>query len=156
MVDDLEMTDSHDEWYTQTKDYDEWCNKYNIRPYLDVAASRGSHMCESYLTKSVDALTLDWDEDFFMNPPLLGGLTKKFVLYAYDQAFKNNVNGLCLIPAGVIARQWFRPIWDRFVNNTQGGNVTIDPIHRPSFHDHGQAIGQQARNDYIMLVLRGR
>lgn len=152
------MADAHDEWYTQVVDYDNFCNTYNIRPYLDVAASKESHMCEHYYTKEDDALTKQFLEDFWLNPPLLKGLTKKFTLYAVEQAFKNKVNGLCLIPAGVIARQWFRPIWHRFVQNLKDGNnkVFIDPINRPSFHDHGAPIGQQARNDYIMLVLRGR
>ena len=152
------MVDSHDEWYTQTKDYDDWCNKYKIYPTLDVAASTGCHMEEHYYTRANDGLSYFWYEDFWMNPPLLGGLTKKFVLYAYHQAFTNKINGLCCIPAGVIARQWFRPIWDKFIEEIirKDCKLFIDPINRPSFHDHGQAIGQQARNDYIMLVLRGR
>lgn len=144
----------HDEWFTQWQDYHRWCSVYQIHPQLDVAASVEWHMCIPYYTKEMDALTYDWTEDFWMNPPLLGGLTKKFVLYAYHQAFKHKVNGLCCIPAGVIARQWFRPIWKAF--REDDSKVLIDPINRPSFHDHGKPIGQQARNDYIMLVLRGR
>jgi len=145
---------AHDEWYTQKKNFNTWCQEYQIHPTLDVSASHDWHMCDRYFTKEIDGLAQKWGEDFWMNPPLLAGLTKKFTLYAVRQAFENEVNGLCLIPAGVISRQWFRPIWHLFRENHF--KVLIDPINRPSFHDHGKPIGQQARNDYIMLVLRGR
>ena len=148
------MPDHHDEWYTQLEDYANWQNTYDIMPNLDVAASDKWHMEDHYYTKKDDALKQQWLEDFWLNPPLLGGLTKKFVLYAWDEAFKHKVNGLCCIPAGVIARQWFRPIWKAFREDYT--KVLIDPINRPSFHDHGKPIEAQARNDYIMLVLRGR
>ena len=148
------MPDHHDEWFTQTDDYARWCDEYQVFPTLDVAASREWHMCGQWFTKNDNALTINWNEDFWLNPPLLGGLTKKFVLYAWDEAFKHKVNGLCCIPAGVIARQWFRPIWKAFREDYT--KVLIDPINRPSFHDHGKPIEAQARNDYIMLVLRGR
>lgn len=154
------MPNHHDEWYTQRFDYTTWCLEYNVYPKLDVAASDEWHVCKPYYTKKDNALTKKWLEDFWMNPPLLGGNTRKFTTYAFDQAFENKVNGLCLIPAGVISRQWFRPIWREFIDSmtVRGleGRVLIDPINRPSFHDHGKPIGQQARNDYIMLVLRGR
>jgi hypothetical protein len=145
--------EKHDEWYTTKKLYDELCTRYVIYPKLDVSAAKDHHMCNRYFTKEDDALTKQWVSDFWMNPPLLGGKTKKFTLYAREQWNKWNVNGLCIIPAGVISRQWFRPIWDEFMIDK---NPFIDPIKRPTFLEYGNEVDNQARNDYIALVFRKR
>jgi hypothetical protein len=127
---------------------------------LDVAADDNYHMCENYFTKNDNALEQEWlfgnayfPGDIWMNPPLLAGLTRKFVLKAEREWIKYNMNILSIVPAGVIARQWFRHLWDLFKNN-QG--VEIEPINRPKFLDHGEEVKHQARNDYIVLIFRKR
>jgi len=143
--------DVHDEWYSQRDWYINLCNRYDVFPVLDVAAAKEYHLCNRYFTKEDDALTKEWDEDFWMNPPLLKGNTKKFVLYAYEQHKKHNVNGLCVVPSGIISRKWFRVMWELF----RSGLYDLDPIDRPTFLNRG-VLGQQSRNDYIILVFRRR
>jgi len=149
--------ESHDEWYTDPELYLELCEKYQIYPEIDIAAHDDSHMCDIYKTKEHDTLNTEWvliegeTNDIWMNPPLLGGLTKKFVLKAEEQWMKHNMNILAIVPAGVIARQWFRHLWWMFVRNE---GVEIEPINRPKFLDHGEVVKNQARNDYIVLIFR--
>jgi len=147
----MEEKEKHDEWYSQPDWYLGLCERYNVFPTLDVAASVNSHMCDEYFTKGDDALTKEWNEDFWMNPPLLKGNTKRFTLYAYEQHKKHDVNGLCVVPSGVISRKWFREMWVDF----RCGLFDLDPIQRPTFLDRG-ILGQQSRNDYIVLVFRKR
>jgi hypothetical protein len=163
------MEEKHDEWYTTKELYDWLCERFNIQPEYDIAAHDGSHMCDEYLTKEDNALKKSWfspqcdindiapkhlkPKDIYMNPPLLGGLTKKFVLKAEEQWMKYNMNILSIVPAGVISRQWFRHLWWKF-RRDQG--VEIEPIDRPTFSERGQPLGQQARNDYIALIFRQR
>ena len=150
------MNEAHDEWYTRKTLYNELCTRYCIFPKLDIAASAENSMCENWLGKEDDVLNGDWlssDEvvDIWMNPPLLKGNTKRFVLKAYEQWQRYNMNILSIVPSGVISRNWFRPLWDNFI--TKGG-IVIDPIKRPSFLDHGDEPKFAARNDYIALLFR--
>jgi hypothetical protein len=96
--------DNHDEWYTKKELYDELCNRYVIYPNRDVCAVDSHHLCELYWTKKDNALTKQWHDDSWMNPPLLKGMTKQFVLKAYEQWQVNNINILAIVPSGVISR----------------------------------------------------
>lgn len=151
--------EKHDEWYTQKNDYQIWCDKYKIYPQLDIAGHEDWHMCSIYCTKKLDALSKEsWElddgrvVDIWMNPPLLKGSTKKFVLKAEEQWRKLNMNILSVVPTGVISRKWFRHLWIAFKN---GDGIEIDPIDRPTFLERG-VLGQQSRNDYIVLCFRKR
>ena len=153
------MEEHHDEWYTRVELFKELCTRYAIFPKMDVAANDTNHMCDDYFTESDNALEQEWvigeshyfPGDLWMNPPLLKGNTKRFVLKAYEQWQRYNMNILSIVPSGVISRNWFRPLWDNFI--TKGG-ITIDPIKRPSFLDHGDEPKFAARNDYIALIFR--
>jgi len=93
-----------DEYGTPLTLFYEKCREYNIRPILDVAASKINHVCKSYFTKADDALTLNWDVDFYMNPPY--SQVAKFIKYAYEQHKKFNVNGLILTYAKTDTKWW--------------------------------------------------
>lgn len=151
--------EKHDEWYTKKELYREICKMFNITPKLDVAATNAYHLCEFYFTKEDNALNHEWlifetnKTGVWMNPPLLKGATKKFINKACQQWIKHNINIICLVPAGVISRKYFKPIWKLF---KRGYFVDIEPIGRPQFLDHGKENGSQARNDYIVLVFKKR
>jgi len=108
-----------DEYGTSLIVYYDGCRKYDIHPILDVAASKINHVCSSYYTKADDALTMNWDVDFYMNPPY--SKVAKFMKYAYEQHKKFNVNGLILTYSKTDTRWWHEYIEGKAeVHNIKG------------------------------------
>ncbi|NIT99632.1 MAG: hypothetical protein GWN01_01410 [Nitrosopumilaceae archaeon] len=147
------------EWYLPKSLFIKYCKLVNLRPKPDVAATKKYHLCEYYFTEEDDALKQEWlikagtkKTGIWVNPPLKRMMTKKFVNKACQQWIKHNLNILMIIPTGVISRKYFRNIWKLF---KRGYFVDIIPIDRPHFIHNGE-IGDQARNDYILLVFRKR
>lgn len=158
------MSDSY-EWWTTWDLFKQIESQYKLNFRLDAAACHASHKCEFYITKEMDALKTDWvvwDPDHsyyaivdtFLNPPLGKTLTKQFVLRGFEQWKKYNMNLVMLLPAGVISRQYFKPIWDTF-KNSYTTTVDIEPVRpRPSFLYEGKPVKDQARNDYITVYFK--
>lgn len=89
-------TDAESDQYGTPKWIYNWgCMTYGIYPTLDVCASEANHVCDKYYTKEDDALTKEWDEDFFMNPPY--SMVELFMERAWNMHEKYNVNGLILV-----------------------------------------------------------
>lgn len=64
------------------------------------------------------------------------------------------MNLVMLLPAGVISRKYFKPIWDQFKNSYMT-TIDIEPVRpRPSFLYMGNPVEDQARNDYITVFLK--
>jgi phage N-6-adenine-methyltransferase len=84
------------------------CREYDIHPVLDVAASHINHVCKRYFTKADDALTKEWNVDFFGNFPY--SKVAKFIKYAYEQYKKHNVNGLILTYSKTDTKWWHKYI----------------------------------------------
>lgn len=149
-----------DEWYYPKLEYIKLCKKYKINPKLDVAATNKYHLCQYYFTKKDDALKQEWlikagtkKTGAWVNPPLRKGMTKAFILKAHEQWSRHNINILMIVPAGVISRQYFQPIWKLF----KDGMIELDPISpRPRFLFKGEKTKYSARNDYISLFFKKR
>ncbi len=139
------------EWYYPEIEFVKLCYKHEIYPILDVAATKKYHLCDKYFTKKDDALTKEWLDDSWMNPPLGKGMTMKFIVKAYEQWKKHSIDILAIVPAGVISRQYFKPLWSDFISNK---GIIVYPMDRPKFLYHGKKIEESARNDYITLVFK--
>jgi len=81
---------------------------YHIKPIIDVCGSRWSHLCLKTIMQKQNSLLLNWDEDFFMNPPY--SKIDQFIKKAYIQHKKNNVSGLILIFAKTDTKFWHQYI----------------------------------------------
>ena len=159
------LSDSND-WWTEDHLYKELIKWAKVNPLIDAAASKENTKCDFYFSKEDDALTQEWIiprafpfvnyADIWLNPPLGKGMTKKFVLKAIEQYKKYNMNILMLLPAGVIPRAYFQPIWDNFAYHyTVDRPVEIKPIiPRPKFLYKGEKAKWSARNDYIAVLLK--
>lgn len=153
------------EWWTYKELVKNIEDKYKLHFQLDAAASKLSTKCEFYITKEQNALTTEWvvwapdmtyysEVDTWLNPPLGKTLTKQFVLRGFEQWKKYKMNLVMLLPAGVISRQYFKPIWDLF-KSSYTTNVDIEPVRpRPSFLYEGKPVKDQARNDYITVFFK--
>jgi len=78
---------------------------------LDVAASEKNAKCVNYFTKEIDAFTVEWDKNFWMNPPWSRDL-KKWVQRAYEQSIKHGVTGVLLLPVRTNTQWWHKFIID--------------------------------------------
>lgn len=141
------------EWYYPRSEYIKLCEKHEIYPIIDVAATKKYHLCADYFTKKDDALTKEWLDTSWMNPPLGKGMTKKFITKAYEQWWKHNIDILAIVPTGVISRQYFKPLWSNFM---QKKGIIIYPMDRPKFMYEGKKVEESARNDYITLVFKNK
>lgn len=93
-----------DKYGTPLTLYYEATTRYGIRPILDVCADRINHVTDSYFTEHDNALTKQWNVDFYMNPPY--SKIRDFIKYAYEQHKKHNVNGLLLTYAKTDTKWW--------------------------------------------------
>lgn len=93
-----------DEYGTDPHLLTEACNTYHILPELDVCTNLTNRKCYYFFTKDDDALTKQWDKDFFMNPPY--SKISDFMPYAYRQHRKHKVNGIILTYSKTDTNWW--------------------------------------------------
>lgn len=101
-VQHLSQINVQDDYETPPEFFKWACNKFKIKPKLDVCGSKRHHKTPRYFTK--DALAMDWKNDFWMNPPY--SMVAKFIEKAYNESIKWNVNGLVLVYAKTDTK-WF-------------------------------------------------
>jgi len=128
-----------DEYGTPNDKLDQAVNQYKILPVLDVCSNGPNAKCVGYFTKEMDALSQEWDLDFFMNPPY--SKVDKFMKYAYEQHKKHNVNGLILTYSKTDTRWWHEFVEEKaevhFIKGRikfmdEHGNPTKHPAPYPS------------------------
>lgn len=152
-----------DEWETPQDLFEKLCERFDIHPQLDVAATFYNRKCEYYIpddhygSSLNDEIPVEWLRgnkklDVWCNPP--NSKTKAFVLKAHKQWLRHNINIMMLVPCGVISRKYFRRIWDVFVEPKLG--VEVHPVDRPSFIHPEQEKRQNAMKDYIVIIWRRR
>jgi len=77
---------------------------------LDVCATKENTKCELFLTKEEDALTKNWNKNFWMNPPF-GRNLKKWVQKAYEESQKGFI-GVLILPVRCNTLWWHKYIID--------------------------------------------
>ena len=77
---------------------------------LDVCATKENNKCDKFFTKEEDALTKDWDKNFWMNPPFSRNL-KKWIQKAYEESQKG-VTGVSILPVRSNTLWWHKYIID--------------------------------------------
>lgn len=100
----LGVINNHDEYETPMSLLRDACNKFKVRPTLDVCCNQQNKKCLKGFTKADDGLQQSWDEDFFMNPPY--SKVAKWISKGYNEHLKNNVTGIALVYAKTDTRWW--------------------------------------------------
>lgn len=145
-----------DEFWTQIKDYERFCNNYKIKPELDAAANAQNSKCgENFLT---NALFEEWTlkdgtvVDVWCNPP--HSMTPEFIRRADNQHKKYNMNILMIIPTNTESSEVFHEvIEDEFVCKVEN-----HPIRkRLRFLKHGfKKTKFSSRNAYRAIIWRAK
>lgn len=104
----------NDEYRTPDNRLTEAFKHYKIFPKLDVCTSdefqKYTNVFERYYTKEDDALTKQWTEDFFMNPPY--SRVYEFMKYGFEQHRKHNVSGIALTYSKTDTKWWHEFVED--------------------------------------------
>ena len=135
------------EWETPQELYDMLCEKYQIKPKLDVCATSENSKCARYFNKGHNALHtfIVWDRDSWCNPD--HNLTEEFVKKAYTEWEDNNINIMMILPANSMCTNYA----ERFIWNY----AEFHPINRKycKFLHSGKEI-DGARNGYFVVIWR--
>jgi len=107
----LENIKKHDTWETPYPIYYEALEKFNVKPTLDVCATKKNTKCIHYITEKEDSLCFEWLEDVFMNPPY--SRVADFMKKAYYQHKKHGITILILIYAKTDTKFWHSFIEDK-------------------------------------------
>ncbi|MCW4040550.1 MAG: phage N-6-adenine-methyltransferase [Candidatus Bathyarchaeota archaeon] len=138
------LASSSDEWETPDEVYDELCERFNIRPVLDVCTTRKMSKCKKFFTK--DATSKNWTESVWCNPP--HSRTKDFVLKAEAEWFRNNIDIMMLVPANSVCAGYFDKILDE-------GHATYHRLSgRIRFLVDGKPSEYPSRNAYFVVIWR--
>ena len=95
-----------EEYETPKEIFEPLKREFNL--VLDVCASESNTKMPLYFSKEQDALTKDWDNNFWMNPPFSRNL-KKWVQKAYEESQKG-VIGVSILPVRSNTNWWHKYI----------------------------------------------
>ena len=147
---------AHDEWWTKKELYRYECQKYDIYPELDAAATLENKLCDAYFCKDEDpdGLTGSWQgyKAVWCNPP--NSLLMEFILKAFKE-WQDGAIILMIAPCGAFGTKYFKnSIWNA-LKQSPWKRVIMEPIvPRPEFLDHGKDAENGNRNSYMEIVLR--
>lgn len=110
-----------DNWETPPLLLKEVMEKYDIHPTLDVCATGYNTRFPKYITVQDNALTKEWTEDFFMNPPY--SEINLWMQKAYEQHIEYNVNALILVFAKTSTKWWHEYVEGKAETHFQKGRI---------------------------------
>ncbi len=138
------------EWETPDKLYDMLCNQYQIKPTLDVCATKDNTKCYSYLHKPLSLSDASWKTNpsikaVWCNPP--HKLNEQFVKKAYNTWFNDNITVMMILPANAICTNYAE---DYILDSAE-----YYPINRSYcrfLHEGKETDG--SRNGYFVVIWR--
>jgi len=150
-VQHLSIIKENDTWETPKQLLLDFCFHNKIYPTLDVCTTKRINkrlQFPRFFTKQSSALKKEWKEDFFMNCPYK---TKgAWIAYAYEQANKHRVDGVCLTFAKTDTK-W----WHLFVENNPMAEVHFVKS-RIKFHINGKPSKNSAPYPSVWIIFRGK
>jgi len=169
-----------DEYATMWDLFNALCREYDLRPNLDVSANFENTKCMYYITKEIDALTVDWviAQDKVVigkngTPFLSHGRYAKAVVWCNPPHNKKKVNGKWVSQTELFVRkaqeQWEKhninimmiipanAVCTKYAEECIEGKAEIHPIYgRPRFEVNGKPAKDSARNSYFCVIWRKR
>jgi len=115
------VVNENDLWETPPDVLEEAMIKYDIHPTLDVCAYPLNAKFPKFFTPINDALTQEWRENFFMNPPY--SQITQWMQKAYEQHKKHNVNALILVFAKTSVKWWHAFVEGKAETHFQQGRI---------------------------------
>ena len=107
-IDNNSFKSKSEEYETPLYIFEPLQKEFNLK--LDVCATEKNSKCKLFFTKEDDALTKNWNKNFWMNPPFSRNL-KKWVQKAYEESQKG-VIGVLILPVRSNTNWWHKYIID--------------------------------------------
>jgi len=136
-----------DEFETPNELVIDLCDKYNIRPKLDVAATDKNKKFNKFFTLQDNALEQEWLEDSWCNHPHT--LHEQFVEKNYQQWKRHNKNRLMIIPANCGRTKY----WHKWIEPFAEYHMIEGAI---TFLQDGKPTEFASRNAYVSVLWRTR
>lgn len=153
------------DWWTPEIAFDKLCKLYRFKPNLDAAASKRNALCDYYIDRNTDALTINWKlknrkSKVWLNPPndkekrgkktraLLGLFIKK----AYIEFAANRAKIMMIVPLNVQSsvKAWWPYIQEPM---ERGEDIFVRPIKgRIPFQQNGSKNGTTSINGYCVVL----
>lgn len=134
-----------DEFETPNELFTSLCERFNIYPHLDVAATKENKKCSYYFTINDNALEQEWLVDAWCNHPHT--LHKEFVAKCYQQWKKHNINIMMIIPANCMRTSY----WHEYIENIAEYRAIKGSI---VFLRNGKRSDFGSRNAYVCVIWR--
>lgn len=159
-----QRTDGRDEWATPDDVKDGICDRWSLKPQVDVFASKENAKCPLYITKEMDSFKIDWvefanahgvDPIFWLQPPYSQPILTMAIERSILMAQKGGIS-LFLLPAWTDRSWYLNLINQRFLHefwrdpNLKDGQQT----HRIKFIPKGSIKPSSPRDGSIHGVIR--
>lgn len=108
-IDKNSFKSKSEEYETPKEIFEPLQKEFNLQ--LDVCATKEITKCKLFFTKEDDALTKEWNKDFWMNPPF-GRYLRHWVAKAFEDSKRYNVNGVLILPVRSNTLWWHKYIID--------------------------------------------
>ena len=147
MATELHKTPSitDDEYETPPELVQLLCDKFQVTPLLDVAATSKNRKFTIFFSKEDNALEQDWTLDAWCNHPHT--LHKEFVEKAYNEWKKHNITIMMIIPANTGRTRYWHEFIEPFAEYKMiKGNIR--------FLKDGKMTKEAARNGYVCVIWR--
>ena len=143
-----------DEWETPQELYDHLCDKYELKPNLDVACTWENSKCVAgcHWDLETDGLECDWALSEFKNESIVWcnpphSLNEEFVIKAYGEWSKHNINIMMILPANSMCTNYAEHLIQPYAE--------YHPINRKfcKFLYKGEK-KDSSRNGYFVVIWR--
>jgi phage N-6-adenine-methyltransferase len=121
------------------------CEKFQVTPMIDVAATGKNRKFTIYFSKENSALDNDWTLDCWCNHPHT--LHKEFVEKAYNEWKKHNITIMMIIPSNTGRTKY----WHEFIEPYAEYKMIKGNIR---FLKDGKPTKDAARNGYVCVIWR--
>ncbi len=111
----------NDLWETPKILLEEKLEELNIKPIIDVFASKSNYKFSKYYTQEDSAFNHELTETFFANPEY-SNITES-MKFLYNQHLKHNVTGIILVFAKTSVKWWHRFVEGKAETHFQKGRI---------------------------------
>lgn len=115
------IVQENDLWETPKQLLDKKLQELNIKPTLDVFASKSNHKFSKYYTQEDSAFNHELTETFFANPEY-SNITES-MKFLYEQHLKHNVTGIILVFAKTSVKWWHEFVEGKAETYFQKGRI---------------------------------
>jgi phage N-6-adenine-methyltransferase len=136
------------EWETPPEVFESICNRFDIKPDLDVCAEYGMNKCFKFFSPAEDGLAHDWRWTVWCNPPFSD--IEPWLAKADEQHSKYGTSIIMIIPANAACAKYAEKYLEK-------DNVSVHRHYgRIKFWEDGRPSDNNSPNAMNIVLWRGK